>query len=167
MDKEKLLQIVADLYIEGHSSREIVARLSKICRDCRIPSERTIQRWIKKHKDQWDLKRKQKEILKVEKANEEQKALQEKIQIEVDKADALDYQDLCELQQRYKEIAMRDYKPRAVEIVIQCIKLKREIREGLKPEQENTVKVILSTPEKDEESWEEMVEELEHENDKN
>lgn len=158
MDKEKLLQMVADLYIEGLSSREIVARLSEKCRNCRIPSERTIQRWIKKHKTEWDLKRKQKQILQVEKANEEQKALEEKIQIEVDKADALDYQDLCELQQKYKEIAMEQYKPRAVEIVIQCIKLKREIREGLKPEQENTVKIVLSTPEKDESTWEDLVE---------
>ena len=154
MDKEKLLQIVADLYIEGHSSREIVARLSDVCQNCRIPSERTIQRWIKKHKAQWDLRRKQKEILQVEKANEEQKALQEKIQIEVDKADALDYQDLCDLQQRYKEIALEQYKPRAVEVVIQCIKLKREIREGLKPEQENTIKISLEVPGKNQEEWE-------------
>ncbi len=154
MDKEKLLQIVADLYIEGYSSREIVAKLSEKCRNCRIPSERTIQRWIKKHKTQWDLRRKQKEILQVEKANEEQKALQEKIQIEVDKADSLDYKDLCELQEKYKQIALEQYKPRAVEVVIQCIKLKREIREGLKPEQENTVKIILSTPDKDSGAWE-------------
>ncbi len=155
MDKEKLLQIVGDLYIEGHSIGEIVKILSEKCPKCqKLPSERTIRRWIKKHKDQWDLKRKQKQVLKVEKANEEQKALQEKIQIEVDKADALDYQDLCELQQKYKEIAMEQYKPRAVEIVIQCIKLKREIREGLKPEQENTVKISLELPEKNQEGWE-------------
>lgn len=158
MDKEKLLQIVGDLYIEGHSISEIVKILSEKCPDCqKLPSERTIRRWIKKHKDQWDLKRKQKQVLKVEKANEEQKALQEKIQIEVDKADALDYQDLCELQQKYKEIAIQQYKPRAVEIVIQCIKLKREIREGLKPEQESTsraVKIMLLTPEKEEQKFE-------------
>jgi hypothetical protein len=149
MDKEQLLQLVADLYIEGYNAREIVATLSERCRDCRIPSERTIQRWIKKHKDQWDLRRKQKEILKVEKANEELKALEEKIQIEIDKADALDYQDLCELQQRYKEIALRRYKPRAVEVVIQCIKLKREIREGLKPESDNKITIVFEgAPEK-------------------
>lgn len=149
MDKEKLLQLVADLYIEGHNAREIVAVLSQRCQDCRIPSERTIQRWIKKHKEQWDLRRKQREILKVEKANEEQKALEEKIQVEIDKADALDYQDLCDLQRRYKEIAMSQYKPRAVEVVIQCIKLKREIREGLKPESDNKITIVFEgAPEK-------------------
>jgi gluconate kinase len=46
---------------------------------------------------------------------------------------------LCDLQRKYKEIAMKRYKPRAVEVVIQCIKLKREIREGLKPESENKI----------------------------
>ena len=149
MDKEKLLQLVADLYIEGHNAREIVAVLSQRCRDCRIPTERTIQRWIKKHKEQWDLRRKQREILKVEKANEEQKALEEKIQVEIDKADALDYQDLCDLQRRYKEIAMSQYKPRAVEVVIQCIKLKREIREGLRPESDNKITIVFEgAPEK-------------------
>ncbi|WP_457755190.1 hypothetical protein [Thermovibrio ammonificans] len=152
MDKEQLLQLVADLYIEGYNAREIVATLSERCRDCRIPSERTIQRWIKKHKDHWDLRRKQKEILKVEKANEEQKALEEKIQVEIDKADALDYQDLCELQRHYKEIALKNYKPRAVEVVIQCIKLKREIREGLRPESENKITIVFEgAPEKSDE----------------
>jgi len=150
MDKEKLLEIVADLYIEGYSSREIAQILPKKCPNAKkLPSDRTIREWIKKHKETWDLRRKQKEILKVEKANEEQKALEEKIQTEIDKADALDYQDLCELQKRYKEIAMREYKPRAVEIVIQCIKLKREIREGLKPESDGKITIVFKgMPEK-------------------
>ena len=149
MDKEQLLQAVADLYIEGHSATEIVRILSERCPECPIPSDRTVRRWIAKHRGHWDLRRKQKEILKVEKANEEQKALEEKIQVEIDKADAFDYQDLCELQKRYKEIAMKKYKPRAVEIVIQCIKLKREIREGLKPESENKITIVFEgAPEK-------------------
>jgi transposase len=137
MEKEQILQLVADLYIEGHSATEIAKFLQKKCEN--PPHVATIYRWIKKHKDQWDLRRKQKKILKVEKANEEQRALEEKIQIEIDKADALDYRDLCDLQRKYKEIAMKRYKPRAVEVVIQCIKLKREIREGLKPESENKI----------------------------
>ena len=149
MDKEQLLQVVADLYIEGHNAREIVAILSQKCRDTTIPTERTIQRWIKKHKEQWDLRRKQKEILKIEKANKEQRALEEKIQVEIDKADALDYQDLCELQKRYKKFALEECKPRAVEVVIQCIKLKREIREGLKPESDNKITIVFEgAPEK-------------------
>lgn len=152
MDKEKLLQIVADLYIEGHGANEIAKILQKKCD--KPPHIATIYRWINKHKQEWDLRRKQKEILKVEKANEEQKALEEKIQIEVDKADSLDYKDLCDLQRKYKQIALEQYKPRAVEVVIQCIKLKREIREGLNPEQENTVKIVLSTPDKDSGDWE-------------
>jgi hypothetical protein len=143
MDKEQLLQLVADLYIEGHNASEIARILSEKCPDCQIPSDRTIRRWIAKNKEQWDLRRKQKEILKVEKANEEQKALEEKIQLEIDKADAFDYKDLCDLQRRYKEIAMRQYKPRAVEVVIQCIKLKREIREGLKPESDNKITIVF------------------------
>jgi len=147
--KEEIIRIVSDLYIEGYSAGEIVKILSEKCQKCqRLPSERTIRRWINKHKAEWDLKRKQREVLKVEKANKERETLEEKIQLEVDKADALDYRDLCELQQKYKEIAMGQYKPRAVEIVIQCIKLKREIREGLKPEQDNTVKILLEIPEK-------------------
>ena len=156
MDKEKILRMVADLYISGYSVNEIAKLLQKQCKN--PPHIATIYRWIKKYKQEWDLKRKQKQILQVEKANEEQKALEEKIQIEVDKADALDYHDLCELQQKYKEIALEQYKPRAVEVVIQCIKLKREIREGLRPEQENTVKIVLSTPEKDESTWEDLIE---------
>ncbi len=152
MDKEKLIQITADLYIEGHNVNEIVKILQNKCE--KPPHIATIYRWIKKNKDKWDLKRKQKQILQVEKVNKEQKALEEKIQIEVDKADQLDYEDLNQLQQRYKEIAMNEYKPRAVEIVIQCIKLKREIREGLKPEQDNQIKIVLDVPEKGE-GWEE------------
>ena len=155
MKKEELIKIVSELYIEGHSAGEIVKILSEKCQDCqKLPSERTIRRWINKHKTEWDLRRKQREVLKVEKANEERKTLEDKIQLEVDKADALDYQDLCDLQQKYKEIAMEQYKPRAVEIVIQCIKLKREIREGLKPEQDNTVKIVLGIPEKEQNKWE-------------
>ena len=152
MDREQLLQLVADLYKEGYNASEIVRILSEKCPNCQIPSYRTIRRWIAKHKEQWDLRRKQKEILKVEKANEEQKALEEKIQLEIDKADALDYQDLCELQRRYKEIAMKRYKPRAVEVVIQCIKLKREIREGLKSESDNNITIVFEgAPEKSDE----------------
>ncbi|WP_456437207.1 hypothetical protein [Desulfurobacterium sp.] len=147
MDKDQLLQVVADLYIEGYSATEIAKVLQKKCKN--PPHLATVYRWIKKHKDQWDLRRKQREILKVEKANEEQKALEEKIQVEIDKADALDYQDLCDLQRRYKEIAMSQYKPRAVEVVIQCIKLKREIREGLKPESDNKITIVFEgAPEK-------------------
>jgi len=141
MDKEQLLQLVADLYIEGHNATEIAKVLQNKCKN--PPHIATIYRWIKKHKDQWDLRRKQKEILKVEKANEEQKALEEKIQVEIDRADAIDYQDLCDLQKRYKEIALKEYKPRAVEVVIQCIKLKREIREGLKPESDGRITIVF------------------------
>ncbi|OMH39947.1 hypothetical protein [Desulfurobacterium indicum] len=147
MNKEQLLQIVADLYIDGCSVTEIARVLQRKCKT--PPHVATIYRWIKKHKDQWDLRRKQKEILNVEKANEEQKALEEKIQVEIDKADALDYQDLCDLQRKYKEIAITQYKPRAVEVVIQCIKLKREIREGLKPESNNKITIVFEgAPEK-------------------
>jgi transposase len=150
MNKEQLLQVVADLYIEGYSSREIAKLLPERCPNAKkFPSDRTIRQWIQKNKEYWNLRRKQKEVLKVEKANEEQRALEEKIQFEIDKADALDYQDLCDLQRKYKEIAMTQYKPRAVEVVIQCIKLKREIREGLKPESENKITIVFEgAPEK-------------------
>lgn len=147
MDKEQLLQLIADLYIEGYSGREIAKILRQKCDN--PPHVATIYRWINKYKSQWDLRRKQKQILQVEKAHEEQTALEEKIQLELDRAEALDYKDLCELQERYKQIAMQEYKPRAVEIVIQCIKLKREIREGLKPEEEKKITIVLEgVPEK-------------------
>ena len=155
MTKADLLQVVEELYIEGYSSREIAKLLPERCpKGTKLPADRTIRAWIQKHRAQWDLKRKQKEILKVEKSNEEHKALAEKIQIEVNKADASDYNDLDELQKRYKEIAMTEYKPRAVEIVIQCIKLKREIREGLKGDEDRKVVVELSTPQKTWDGWE-------------
>ncbi len=149
MKKAEFLEIVADLYIQGHNASEIVRILSEKCPNCHIPSERTIRRWIAQNREQWDLRRKQKEILKIEKAHEEKKTLEEKIQLEIDKAEALDYQDLCEIQEKYKKIALEGYKPRAVEVVIQCIKLKREIREGLKPEEENKIVITFEgAPEK-------------------
>ena len=152
MTKEELLRIVEDLYIEGRSASEIAKILQRKCE--KPPHVATIYRWIKKQQKEWDLRRKQREILEVEKSNEEHQALSEKIQSELDKADKLDYNDLNELQQRYKEIAMKEYKPRAVEIVIQCIKLKREIREGLRGDEDRKVVVELSTPPKNWDGWE-------------
>jgi len=49
MDREQLLQLVADLYIEGHSATEIAKILQKKCEN--PPHVATIYRWIKKHKE--------------------------------------------------------------------------------------------------------------------
>jgi len=152
MTKADMLLLVEELYIEGESPAQIARVLQERCKNAPHPT--TIYRWIAKHKEKWDLKRKQKEILKVEKSNQERQALAEKIQAEIDRADASDYNDLDELQKRYKEIAMNEYKPRAVEIVIQCIKLKREIREGLRGDESKKIQIELTTPDKTWDGWE-------------
>ncbi len=148
-DRERLLPLVRDLFIQGYNSIEIAQKLTEKFPNQHTPSIRTIQRWIVKHRGDWELKRKQAEILKIKQANEDKKSLYETIEEELQKAEALDYQTLCELQERYKEIAMKEYRPRAVEVVLACIRLKCEIRKGLKPEEEKRIIVSFEgIPEK-------------------
>ncbi len=129
--KDKILQSVKKLYIEGLNPAKIYTKITtELHPDVKI-ARKTVYNWIRKYQSEWDILRKQRELEEIEKGNQLAKEVENSFLVELSKADALDYQDLCELQQRYKEIALATYKPKAAEIVIACVKVKREIRERI------------------------------------